>query len=218
VLAKPESYVRVFVDEGAPIAALLKDLIQAHRYRLHDQQPAGLLRYARRLLTEFHQPNSSDKPSSTVVLKCCAAVRHDHLVKSSLRDRRLAKELAQIDIVARSVVPTELTGSDLQRIVLAQDAPQIVQFAAQIGERLPITRLGPELPRDRRRSCGRPVRAISAPSKASVRDDPLRIRPVAPSSTDCAPSDRMINIETPPCRQRSRAESFRGWAKMSGAT
>jgi hypothetical protein len=62
--------------------------------------------------------------------------------------RHKATECAQIDIVARSVVPTELTGSDLQRIVLAQDAPQVVQFAAQIGECLPITRLGPELSRD----------------------------------------------------------------------
>jgi hypothetical protein len=51
--------------------------------------------------------------------------------------------------VAPSVVPTELTESDLQS-VLAQDAPQVVQFPAQIGKCLPITGLGPELSRDRR--------------------------------------------------------------------
>lgn len=45
VLAEPESYVRVFVDEGAPMAGLLKDLIQTRRHIFHDQQRAGLLRY-----------------------------------------------------------------------------------------------------------------------------------------------------------------------------
>jgi LuxR family maltose regulon positive regulatory protein len=58
-LAEPERYVRVFVDEGAPIAALLKDMIQARRNTLHDQQSGGALRYARRLLTEFHPRNPS---------------------------------------------------------------------------------------------------------------------------------------------------------------
>jgi ATP/maltotriose-dependent transcriptional regulator MalT len=53
VLAEPESYVRVFVDEGTPMAALLMDLIQPGRNTLHDQQTAGPVRYARRLLTEF---------------------------------------------------------------------------------------------------------------------------------------------------------------------
>jgi LuxR family transcriptional regulator, maltose regulon positive regulatory protein len=46
VLAEPERYVRVFVDEGAPMAALLKDMIQAQRSTLHDQQSGGPVRYA----------------------------------------------------------------------------------------------------------------------------------------------------------------------------
>jgi LuxR family maltose regulon positive regulatory protein len=60
VLAEPESYVRVFVDEGAPMVGLLKDLIQTRRHMFHDQQHAGILRYARRLITEFHQPGIGD--------------------------------------------------------------------------------------------------------------------------------------------------------------
>ena len=67
---------------------------------------------------------------------------------SSLSGSRLAEERAQINIVAPSVVPTELTWSDLQGIVLAENPPQVVQLPAQIGERLPVTRLGPELSRD----------------------------------------------------------------------
>jgi LuxR family maltose regulon positive regulatory protein len=59
-LAEPESYVRVFVDEGAPMAGLLQDLIQARRRMFHDQKHAGLLRYARRLITEFHPPDLGD--------------------------------------------------------------------------------------------------------------------------------------------------------------
>jgi LuxR family maltose regulon positive regulatory protein len=57
VLAEPESYVRVFVDEGAPMAGLLKDLIQTRRHSLHDQQAVSLLRYARRLITAFQPPD-----------------------------------------------------------------------------------------------------------------------------------------------------------------
>jgi LuxR family transcriptional regulator, maltose regulon positive regulatory protein len=60
VLAEPERYVRVFIDEGAPLAGLLKDLIQTRRHLFHDQQHAGLLRYARRLITEFHPPDKGE--------------------------------------------------------------------------------------------------------------------------------------------------------------
>ncbi|HEY6809934.1 MAG TPA: LuxR C-terminal-related transcriptional regulator [Propionibacteriaceae bacterium] len=64
VLAKSESYVRVFVDEGAPMARLLKDVIQTRRHTLHDQQEVSLLRYARRLITEFHAPDLGDVDDS----------------------------------------------------------------------------------------------------------------------------------------------------------
>jgi LuxR family transcriptional regulator, maltose regulon positive regulatory protein len=60
VLAGPESYVRVFVDEGAPMAGLLQDFLQTRRNMFHDQKHAGLLRYARRLITEFHPPDLGD--------------------------------------------------------------------------------------------------------------------------------------------------------------
>jgi LuxR family transcriptional regulator, maltose regulon positive regulatory protein len=64
MLAEPESYVRVFVDEGAPMAVLLKDLIQAGRNAHHDQRP-GMIRYARRLLSEFRPRSPSATPSPT---------------------------------------------------------------------------------------------------------------------------------------------------------
>jgi LuxR family transcriptional regulator, maltose regulon positive regulatory protein len=64
VLAKSESYVRVFVDEGAPMARLLKDVIQTRRHTRHDQQEVSLLRYARRLITEFHAPDLDDVDDS----------------------------------------------------------------------------------------------------------------------------------------------------------
>jgi LuxR family maltose regulon positive regulatory protein len=63
-LAKSENYVRVFVDEGAPMAGLLKDVIQTRRHTLHDQQEVSLLRYARRLITEFQPPDLGDVDDS----------------------------------------------------------------------------------------------------------------------------------------------------------
>ena len=49
------------------MAALLKDLIEARRTTIHDQQSGGPLRYARRLLTDFHPSDPSSSPSSSVV-------------------------------------------------------------------------------------------------------------------------------------------------------
>lgn len=46
------------------MAVLLKDLIQAGRNAHHDQQP-GMIRYARRLLSEFRPRSPSGTPSPT---------------------------------------------------------------------------------------------------------------------------------------------------------
>jgi LuxR family maltose regulon positive regulatory protein len=89
-LGEPERYVRVFVDEGAPMAALLKDLIQARRTTLHDQQSGGRLRYARRLLTHFHPSDARGSPSTPVV--------HDH--QQPANDALTSREREVLELIA----------------------------------------------------------------------------------------------------------------------
>ena len=55
-LAEPEGYIRVFVDEGAPMAALLSKLLKSRRGEPQDPHSDALLGYARRLLAMFEPP------------------------------------------------------------------------------------------------------------------------------------------------------------------
>ena len=52
VLAEPEGYVRVFVDEGDPMKTLLSELVKARRKGSRDARKHAVLGYARRLLAQ----------------------------------------------------------------------------------------------------------------------------------------------------------------------
>ena len=65
-LAEPEGFVRVFVDEGAPMAALLSELLKARRKGHRDSRQHGLLGYVQRLLAVFEAPHSSPEPRAPV--------------------------------------------------------------------------------------------------------------------------------------------------------
>lgn len=55
-LAQPEDYVRVFVDEGAPMEALLTELLKVRRKEDHGTQHLPSLDYARWLFAAFESP------------------------------------------------------------------------------------------------------------------------------------------------------------------
>jgi LuxR family transcriptional regulator, maltose regulon positive regulatory protein len=62
LLAQPEGYVRIFVDEGVPMAALLSELLKARSKGYRDSRQRALLGYARRLLAAFESPHTSTDP------------------------------------------------------------------------------------------------------------------------------------------------------------
>ena len=58
-LAEPEGYVRLFVDEGAPMKELLSSYLGARREEARDEQYRASIGHARRLLTVFQTPHTS---------------------------------------------------------------------------------------------------------------------------------------------------------------
>jgi LuxR family maltose regulon positive regulatory protein len=63
-LAEPEGYVRVFVDEGAPMEALLSEFMKARRKGPRHASQRALLGYARLLLAAFESPHvRTDTPA-----------------------------------------------------------------------------------------------------------------------------------------------------------
>jgi LuxR family maltose regulon positive regulatory protein len=62
VLAQPEGYVRVFVDERAPMESLLSELLKARSKAPHEAQQHPLLGYVRQLLAAFEAPHADSSP------------------------------------------------------------------------------------------------------------------------------------------------------------
>jgi LuxR family transcriptional regulator, maltose regulon positive regulatory protein len=62
VLAEAEGYVRVFVDEGAPMEALLSEFLSAHRKGGRGAKQLTSLTYVRGLLAAFESPRTSTNP------------------------------------------------------------------------------------------------------------------------------------------------------------
>jgi LuxR family maltose regulon positive regulatory protein len=61
-LAEPEGYVRVFVDEGAPMAALLSEILKPRRRGSRNARQRAVSVYARRLLVAFEPPHTNTEP------------------------------------------------------------------------------------------------------------------------------------------------------------
>ena len=62
ILAEPEGYVRVFVDEGAPMAALLSEFPKRRLRGPGDARRRAVSVYARLLLSVFESPHTSTEP------------------------------------------------------------------------------------------------------------------------------------------------------------
>ena len=62
ILAEPEGFVRVFVDEGAQMAVLLSEFLEARRKKDRGTEHLPSLGYVRRLLTALESPHVSTEP------------------------------------------------------------------------------------------------------------------------------------------------------------
>jgi LuxR family transcriptional regulator, maltose regulon positive regulatory protein len=127
-LAEPEGYIRVFVEEGLPMATLLAELLKSLRRKAQGAQYNSLLSYVRRLLLAFETPGGP------------AAAGHQPLV-DPLTARELevlellAIGLSNRDIAARLFVATSTvksyTNSIFRRLGVGSRTEAVAEARAQ---------------------------------------------------------------------------------------
>ena len=107
-LAEPEGYVRVFVDEGAPMAAVLSEFLKARHIGGRSAKPLASLDYVLRLLVVFESPlTGAEPPASAQHPQATGQQLAEHLTR---REREvlslLAEGFSNREIAARLFIAT----------------------------------------------------------------------------------------------------------------
>jgi LuxR family maltose regulon positive regulatory protein len=127
-LAEPEGYIRVFVEEGAPMAALLAELLKSLRRKAQPAQDDSLLSYVRRLLVAFETPvgRASDGRPPLVEPLTAREAEVLELIAIGLSNREIAARL----FVATSTVKSH-TNSIFRRLGVASRTEAVAEARAR---------------------------------------------------------------------------------------
>jgi LuxR family transcriptional regulator, maltose regulon positive regulatory protein len=127
-LAEPEGYIRVFVEEGVPMAALLTELLKSLRRKAQAAQEDSLLSYVRRLLVAFETPvgRASDSRQPLVEPLTAREAEVLELIAIGLSNREIAARL----FVATSTVKS-YTNSIFRRLGVGSRTEAVAEARAR---------------------------------------------------------------------------------------
>jgi LuxR family maltose regulon positive regulatory protein len=133
-LAEPEGYVRLFVDEGAAMQALLLELLKRRYKEPRDARQRALLGYARRLLAAFESPHTSTEPAVG------RASDADQLLLDSLTAREgevlvlIAEGLSNPEIAVRLFIATSTVKGYVHSVFRKLDVDSRTRAVARARE------------------------------------------------------------------------------------